>query len=220
MTQDITVELEKREVIGKGLGTIRATGNIPAVIHDHGNPSIHVMGDQLVLGRVYKQAGKHHAVQLKVDGKDHLAIIKQVDFDPKKHQMRHVVFQAIKQNEKIETEVPIILEGEIPAEKAGLMVITNVDRVEVEAFPKDLPDQIVVDATKLAEIGDKLHVSDLVVPAGVTIITEAETTIALVEETKAQMSEESAEAEAAEGSEASVETADSASAESAEKSGE
>lgn len=205
--QNITVELQKRDVIGKGLGALRAEGSVPAVIHDHGHDSIHVMGERLALGKVYKQAGKHHAVQLKLDGKDHLAIIKQVDFDPKKHLIRHVVFQAIKQNEKVQTEVPVILEGEIPAEKAGLMVITNVDHVDVEALPKDLPDQIVVDATKLAEIGDKLHVSDLVVPEGVTILTEPETTIALVEETKAQISEESEE-ENAEETEASDETAE------------
>ncbi len=206
MSQDITLELQKREVVGKRLAVLRAAGDVPAVIHDHGSESIHVMGDSTALNKAYKQAGKHHAVQLKLDGKNHLAIIKQVDFDPKKHQLRHVVFQAIKQNEKIQTEVPVVLEGEIPAEKAGFMVLTNVSTVDVEAFPKDLPDQIVLDATKLVEIGDKLHVSDLTVPTGVTVLTDAETTIALVEETKAQMSEETAEAEAAEATETTDET--------------
>jgi large subunit ribosomal protein L25 len=196
MSQDeITVDLEKREVIGKGLNALRREGSVPAVIHNHGKDSLHVMGDGMALVKVYKQAGKHHAVQLKLDGKEHLAIIKDVDFEPKKNRLRHIVFQAIKQNEKIQTEVPVVLEGEIPAVKSGLMVITNVTTVEVEAFPKDLPDQITVDATKLAEIGDKIHVSDLTLPSGVTIITEAETTVAVVEETKAQMSEEAEEAE-------------------------
>lgn len=205
--QDIVVELQTREVIKKGLNALRASGTIPAVIHNHGKESMLVMGNGIALSKVYKTAGKHHAVQIKLDGKDHLAIIKQVDFEPKKHTIQHVVFQAIKQNEKIQTEVPVILEGEIPAVKAGLMVLTNVTSVDVEAFPKDLPDQIVVDATKLAEIGDKLHVSDLTVPEGVTILTEGETTIALVEETKAQISEDSEEAtDATEDSTDSAET--------------
>lgn len=191
--QDITVELQKRETVRKGLNALRRSGSVPAVIHDHGNPSILVSGNFVELNKVYQKAGKHHAVQLKVGDKDHLAIIKQVDFEPKKHTIQHVVFQAIKQNEKVQTEVPVVLEGEIPAEKAGLMVITNVSQVELEAFPKDLPDQLVVDASKLAEIGDKLHISDLELPSGVTVLTDPETTIAVVEETKAQMSEESAE---------------------------
>ncbi len=193
MSQDIVVELQKREVIGKGLNKLRTDGVVPAVVHNPGEESTHVMGNFQELTKVYSQAGKHHAVQLKFDGKEQLAIIKHADFDPKKHQIRHLVFQAIKQNEKLTTEVPIVLEGDAPAEMVGLLVITNVDTVEIEAFPKDLPDNLVVDATGLAEIGDKLHVSNLVVPSGVTVLTDPETTIAVVEETKAQISEESEE---------------------------
>ena len=67
-------------------------------------------------------------------------------------------------------------------------------------MPKDLIDELNVDGTHLVEINDKLHVSDIIVPDGVTILTEPETTIAVVEETKAQMSEEdAAEGEVAEG---------------------
>ena len=197
--EDIVVELQKREVVRKGLNGLRSTGVTPAVIHNHGKESIHVMGDTVALGKVYKQAGKHHAVHLKVAGEDHLALIKNVAFEPKKNNIQHIVFQAIDKNKKVETEVPVVLEGEIPAEKAGLMVITNVTNIFVQALPSDLPDQLTVDASKLAEIGDKLHVSDIVFPSGVTPVTELETTIAVIEETKAQMSEESAEEEAAEG---------------------
>lgn len=127
-----------------------------------------------------------------------------------KNTLEHIVFQAIDKNQKVETEVPIVIEGEVPAEKAGLLVITNVDTVDVEALPGDLPDNLKVDGTKLEEIGDKLHVSDLIVPKGVVVMTDAETTIAVVEETKAQMSEESAEEETAEGEEgeSSEETTD------------
>jgi large subunit ribosomal protein L25 len=73
--------------------------------------------------------------------------------------------------------------------------------VEVEALPKDLPDELVLDITSLAEIGDKLMASDLVIPSGVTMITEPDILIVSVEETKAQISEEEEAAEAAEGEE-------------------
>ncbi len=195
MSQNITVDLQKREVIGKGLNKLRNDGIVPAVIHDHGKDSILVMGNYRDFVNVYSEAGKHHAVDLKLDNKNHLAIIKQVDFDPKMHQIRHIVFQAIKQNEKVQTEVPIVLDGDIPAEQAGLLVIRHIDNVELEAFPKNLPDQVVVDATVLENIGDKIHVSDITPMEGVTILTETDATIATIEETKAQMSEESAEEE-------------------------
>lgn len=192
---EIVLALDKREVLGKGLNQLRKQNIVPAVIHDHGKPSLHVMGEYRLIAKVYGEAGKHHPVNLKIGDKSETVIIKDVHYDPVKHVIRHVVFQAIRQDETVETEVPVVLEGEIPAVKAGLMVITHLTHVNAEALPRDLPDQLVVDATGLAEINDKITVADITVPSGVTILTEPETLIASVEETKAQLSEESTEEE-------------------------
>lgn len=197
--EEIALALKEREVVGKQVKHLRREGSIPAVIHDHGKPSKVVMAPALDLTKAYDKAGKHHPVNLTVGRQKYLAIIKDVDFDPKKHQLRHVVFNAIKQDEKVQTEVPVRLEGEIPAEKAGFMVITNLDVIEIEALPKDLVDEFQVSAAGLAEIGDKVTVADIKVPDGVTILTEAEHPIATVEETKEQISEEAAAEEGAEG---------------------
>jgi large subunit ribosomal protein L25 len=192
-TQTIAVTLEERSVLGKGLQRLRHEGHVPAVIHNHGKESIHASGDFVALTKVYSEAGKHHPVQVKIAGKQHLALIKQVDFEPTKHRLRHIVFQAIRQNETTTAEIPIVLVGdEIPAEKKSLIVLKSLDTVEVEALPKDLPDEITVDATVLAEVGDKLTVADLKVPAGVTILTEPEHLIASVEMPKDQIAEANA----------------------------
>lgn len=160
---DMTVVLESREVIGKGLRSLRTSGQVPAVIHDHGKQSLHVSGNFIALNKVYAAAGKHHPVNLKVGPQTHLALIKDADFDPVKRQLRHMVFQAIKQNEKVTAEVPVVFaEGDIPAERAGLLVLKQLDTVEVEAFPKDLPDQLVIDPSKLENDGDHLSVSDII----------------------------------------------------------
>ncbi len=203
MSQDsITLSLTKREVVGKGLNQFRRDGQTPAVIHNHGQESVVVSGPYLDLLRVYQKAGKTSPVNLNVGDQKYMALIKQVDFDPKKNLLRHVVFNAIRQDEKQKTEVPVhfVEDAEIPAEKAGLMVIRQLDVVEIEALPKDLVDELTVDPSGLAEIGDKITVADIKVPEGVEILTEAEHPIATVEETKAQMSEE-AEEEATEGEE-------------------
>jgi len=209
-TDTISLALEEREVLGKGLNHLRKEGLVPAVIHDHGKPSTHAMAQYVPMAKVYASAGKHHPVELSIGKDQHLAIIKDVDIDPVKHRLRHVVFQAIKQDEKVETEVPVHLEGEIPAEKVGLLVITQLDHVVIEALPRDLIDELKVDASGLTEIGDKLTVADITVPAGVTILTEADHPIATIEETKAQISEEeTAEgAEEAEGEEGGESTGD------------
>lgn len=195
---DKPIDLQERTVVGKGLGELRREGLVPAVIHNHGQPSLHVMASETELGQIYRAAGKHHPVQLKVGSQDFLALIKDAHFNPVRRRLQHIVFQAIRQDEKVEAEVPIVLQGDIPAEKVGLMVLHQLDHVEIEALPKDLVDELVVDATKLIELGDKITVEDLVVPAGITILTEPDHPIATVVETKAQISEEDEEAEAAE----------------------
>ena len=200
MTADLDkpVELLERTVLRKKLATIRAEGMVPAVVHNHGESSIHVMGPEVQLKEVYKEAGKHHPLQLQVGSKQYLALIKDVHMNPIKKQMQHVVFQAIKQDEKVEAEIPIRIEGEIPAEKVGLMILHQLDEVEVEALPKNLPDELVVDGSVLAELHDKITVADIKIPDGVTVLVEPDHPIATVVETRAQVAEEAAEEEAAE----------------------
>jgi large subunit ribosomal protein L25 len=191
----IAVELQERTVIRKGLAKIRKDGLVPAVIHNHGKESIHVMGEFQNLTKIYQQAGKHHPVQLKVAGRQHLALIRDADFEPTKNRLRHVVFQAIKQDEKVSAEIPVVLEGDMPAEKKGLIVLTHLDVLEVDALPKDLVDEIKVDATGLAEEGDKLTVADITIPAGMTILTDPETVLATVETPRDQLAVANASAE-------------------------
>ena len=197
-SQNLSLELQKREVLGKGLSQIRSEGLVPAVIHNHGEQSLHVMASEIQLEKIFKAAGKHHPLDLHIGDQKFLALIKDVQFNPVKHKMQHMVFQAIRQNEKVEAEIPVRLEGDIPAEKVGLMVLHQLDTVQVEAFPRDLPDELVADASKLVELHDKLTVGDLTAPSGVTILTEADHPIATVVETKAQMAEEAAEEAATE----------------------
>jgi large subunit ribosomal protein L25 len=181
-SEDINLSLKERTLTGKAVKKLRRDGILPAVIHDHGKPSIHVMGDYLEVFKAYQKAGKHQLINLSVGGKKYVALIKTAEFEPHKHQLNHVVFGAVKADEKVEASIPIHLTEEIPAEKASLVVINQLDSVVVEALPNDLPNEIILDASKLVEIGDKLTVADIVVPAGVVILTEPEHTIATVYE--------------------------------------
>ncbi len=196
-TDKIAVELQPREQLRKRLRPLRASGNIPAVLHNHGKESIHIQGDAVALTKVYSAAGKHHPVEVKIDGTQHLALIKDVDFEPTKHQLRHVVFQAIKQNETVEAEIPVMFteDTEIPAERKSLLVLKQLDHVQVKALPKDLPDMLYVNPSVLQEVGDSVSVADLIIPSGVTLLTEPENQIAIVEMPKDQIAEADAAAE-------------------------
>lgn len=188
--QEVILELEKREVLGKAVKNVRKAGYVPAVIHDHGKPSIVVQAEYQAIANAFQAAGKHHPVKISADGKNYTAIIKSVTFDPRYNSLNHVVFNAVKANEKVVTSVPIrirLAEGNdaTPAERSGLMVIHNVTTVEIEATPSKLPDVLEFDGEKLVEVGDHATVADLDIPAGVTLKGDEGQTIATVFEPSA-----------------------------------
>jgi large subunit ribosomal protein L25 len=191
MVQDkIALTLDARTVTGKAVKHLRKDGVVPAVIHDHGKDSILVQGDRQVMLKAYMVAGKHHPISLKADGKNYVALIKTIDFEPKKHSLRHIVFGAVKANEKVEAEIPVHAEyaegnDASPAERSGFLVISNVSTVIVDAIATNLPDELTYDAEKLVEVGDHITVAELKIPEGVELKTEPETVIATVYEPSA-----------------------------------
>ncbi|MBA2279215.1 50S ribosomal protein L25 [Candidatus Saccharibacteria bacterium] len=198
----ITLNLTERKELGKAVKALRREGFVPANIYERGKESIAVSASYIEINKVYSAAGKHHPVELLVDGKKHLAMIKDVDMDPVKNVLRHISFHAVNRNETVEAEIPVKIEGEIPAERASLMVLHTLDTVVVEALPANLPDELTIDGSKLVEVGDKVSVADIVVPQNVVIMTDSDQTVAVVEEPKDQI------AAAAEGVEEEVEAAE------------
>jgi large subunit ribosomal protein L25 len=213
MSQDtISLSVQPREVTGKAVKHLRNSGTIPAVIHDHGKESLHIQADQLALEKVWQRAGKHHPVELKAGDKQFTALIKSADFDPKKHQLRHVVFNAVDKNQTVEAEVPIrpryAEDNESsPAERTGYIVLSQLETVQVKAIASKLPDVLEYDAEKLIEIGDHITVADLPVPEGVEILTELEHSVATVYEPSAlAAANDAAGGDAEAGDEAEVES--------------
>ena len=200
MSDKLTLKAVKRDLAGDKPNALRNAGNTPAVIHDHGKDSHHIVVAETDLKRVYQSAGKHHTVVLDVDGQKFTTLIKEVTHKPASKVLLHSVFQAVEANEKVSAEIPIKLSDDIPAERASLLVITALDHLEVEALPKDLIDMIEIDASVLVNPGDKIVVADIKVPAGITVKTDAEHLVATVEVPKDQIAE--ADAAAAELAEA------------------
>lgn len=199
MSDNLILKAKKRDLSGEKPNAIRNAGNTPAVVHDHGKESHHISVDSSDLSRAYHSAGKHHTVEIDLEGKKLTALIKEVTYKPASHKTYHAVFQAVKANEVVTAQIPVHLSEDIPAVRASLLVVNGVDHVEVEALPKDLIDFIEVDASSLVEAGDKLTVADIKAPAGVTIKTEMDQLVAHVETPKDQIAEaDAASAEQAE----------------------
>lgn len=164
--QEISLKLTERKMMGKKTAKLRAEGMIPSVVYGGKGKPIATQSPSINTTKVARAAGKHTPVQLTIDGKKKLAIIKNIDIDPVKHAVRHVAFHAIKQNETIVTEVPIVLKGigESAAEKAGLVILQALEHVEIKAKPADLPEALELSVLDLKTTDDKLTLGDIVLP--------------------------------------------------------
>lgn len=183
----ITLKLTERSELGKAVKALRRQGIVPANIYERGKESQAVSAKYGEIAKVYHQAGKHHPVELDIDGKKRLAMIKDVDINVAKNTVRHIAFHAVKRNERVEAEVPVRLEGDVPAEKTGLLVLQNLDTVIVEAIPANLPNELIIDASKLVEDGDKVTVADINTIDNVTIISDSDIMVFSVETPKDQI---------------------------------
>jgi len=174
--QEIKLKLEARTVQGKKVAKLREGGVIPSVVYGHGNNPVNTQSTEVETLKVVKTAGKHAPVNLTVDGKKQLAIIKTIDFDPVKHKLRHVAFQAISQDEEVTTEVAIHLDGqgESAAERAGLIVLQAIEHIEIKAKPANLPDALHISIIHLETTEDKLTIADIVLPEGVVFADNEE----------------------------------------------
>lgn len=167
---DILLTLDARTADGKKVAKLRESGFVPSVVYGgHAEPTM-TQSKLSDTKKVVKAAGKHTPVYIVVDGSKKLAIIKDIDMDPVRHELRHIAFHTISQNDIITTEVPIILvgKGDSVAERAGLVVLQAIDSIEIKAKPAQLPESLTLSILGLATDDDVLKISDLVLPEGVS----------------------------------------------------
>ena len=166
---EITLKLDTRIATGKKVSKLRQDGIVPSVVYGGQDEPVSTQSSLVETMKVVREAGRHTPVHLILDGKKKLAIIKDVEIDPVKHGILHVAFHAIKQDDVITTQVPIVLigQGESAAEKAGLIILQAIEHLEVKAKPAALPESLEISIAGLETDEDKITVGDIVLPKGV-----------------------------------------------------
>ena len=222
------LKLEKREITGKKLRALRQEGLIPSVVYG-GKEPILTASDYVATEKVLRQAGYHSSIDLDIEGKKRLVIVKDVQIDPVKRRILNVEFLAISANEVVETTTPITVVGFAESEAAKtyhFAFLQALEEISVKAKPANLPKEIEIDASKMEKIEDKLTIADIVLPSEVEFadkeIDPTRVIVSLYDPAAEAAAREAAEAaEAAEATEAeakgdSEETAE-APAETSEK---
>lgn len=172
MGDKVSLKIEARELQGKKVKQLRKQGLTPGVVYGADMEPLAIQADAQEVRKVVSTAGKHTPVNL-TGSKRRIAMIKDVDFDPTKHGVvRHISFHAVRADEPVTTTVAIRLvgEGESEAEKAGLIVLQALDKIEIKALPMDLPEALEVSIVGLKEAGDRVTVGDITMPSGVELV--------------------------------------------------
>ena len=213
---DIKLSLEKRTATGKKLRAVRADGFIPSVVYGGEGEPVLVQSAYNDTVKALKAAGYHSTLDIKVDGKDLMAIVKNIDIDPVSRRILNVEFQTVSADKAVEATTPIVLVNYEESEAAKLHYEINqsIEEIEIKAKPADLPKEIELDAAKLATLDDKLTIADLVLPKGVELADKelsSEQAIATLYDPAAEAAAREAEAAAEESTEAADVPADNGS---------
>jgi len=198
MAEITVLKAEKREETGSAAARrLRRGGSIPAELYnDQGNKSVQLNAHDFTL--MLKRHGEHQIMALEVDGKSagHV-LVKAVQHDPVHGNIIHADFVTVSMDKPVVVNLPVELVGEAAGVKAGGILEQQLSELEVECLPGDMVDSIPVDVSSL-EVGDHLCVSDLHVPAGLTVLADSDIVVASVALPGAEKSEAGEEGEEAE----------------------
>ncbi|HBP00933.1 MAG: 50S ribosomal protein L25 [Candidatus Moranbacteria bacterium GW2011_GWE1_49_15] len=184
----IALKATVRDVVGKKVKKIvKSDGMIPAVLYGHGEENKNLWVKYLDFSKVYAKAGENAIVDIEIDGKSHPSLVYDTQLEPMSGNFYHVDFLKVNMKEDVQAEIPLEFVGESAAVKAlGGVLIKTLEEVEVKCLPSELPSNFVIDISALATFDDQIKVGDIKVPAGVEIMDDMDTVIALVERPRSE----------------------------------
>lgn len=209
---DIKLSLKSRTLTGKKLASLRADGFIPSVIYGKDLEPTLAQSPYNETEKVLRTAGYHSTIDLDIDGKAQLALVKNVDVDPVSRRIVNVEFQGVSADQAVEATTPIVLVGfeESEANKLHFALTQAMEEIDVKAKPSDLPKELTINVAGLAALNDKVTIADIVLPAGVEFANkelEPEQVVASLYDPAAEAAAREAEEAAAKEAEA-VDAAD------------
>jgi large subunit ribosomal protein L25 len=173
-----------RELTGsRNSRRLRAQGLIPGVLYGRGEPVAISVPERELRRALTGSAGLHSILDVEIDGKGstHASILKDYQVDKVRGGVTHVDLLEVRLDQPIQASVSIHLVGgdSAPGVKEGGILAQALRELNIEALPLSIPEHLDLDVSRLA-IGDSLHVSDISIPEGVTVLDDVETLVASV----------------------------------------
>ncbi len=195
---DYVIEAQPRTVTGKQVRQLRNQGLVPAVVYGPKIEPVQIQVPYRPLEVTLMKAGGNHLIDIQVDKKTHTVLTRFVQRHVVKGNILHVDFFAVDVTQTLTADIFIQFIGESPAVNASIgMLMTGASSLTVETLPTNIPENIEVDLSGLAEIGDSIHVRDIKMGEGITILNDPDELIARIVQPSAARSAADEEAEAA-----------------------
>jgi large subunit ribosomal protein L25 len=177
-----TLDVQTRVLTGRKTKQLHAEGIVPAVMYGFETEPVMIQVDRNVFIKALRLAGESTVIELTLDGTVHPVLIQDIQYDSLTDFVTHIDFRRLNMNEKVDALIILTLEGEAPAVKElGGTLIQSLDELEVRSLPDALVREITVSVGGLATFEDTLRVSDLTIPEGIEVLTDAGRAIATVQ---------------------------------------
>ena len=220
-----TISATVRDLAGEQPSLIRRSGRLPVVLYGKGTKPQALIVDRKEFSNTFSKTGFTTLLLLKLNSGEPInVLVHDIQRHPVTDELLHADFLAVTMTEKIKTELPLELVGLAPAvQELEGNLLTPRTEIEVECLPDALVPKIEVDATTLKTFDDVIHVRDLTIPEGITVLTDPDEIVAQVtpprseEELEAELAEPVGEAAEKEAVEKLEETAAEEGAEKAEE---
>ncbi len=170
----LVLDAQTRTTHGKKNLHLRAKGLVPAVAYGRGFESQSLEVDARQLDKAFKQVGHNQILDIKVGSAGPKgALIHDLQFDALTGAVTHADFYLVRMDETLRTAVPLHFIGESTAvyQSEGTL-FKNVEEVEIECLPADLPESLEVDISVLDDFEKTISLADLVIPKGVKLLEE------------------------------------------------
>jgi large subunit ribosomal protein L25 len=171
----------RRTVIGKQVRALRRQGLLPAVLYGSGIEPTPVEFNLKEATYILLRAASSTLVAVELDGEKHMTLVRERQKNYIRNELTHVDLQVVSMKEKLRVRVPLEMTGESFAIKNfnGILVV-NLNEIEVECLPQDLPNKILVDLALLKQIGDAICVRDIAVSDKLEVLNDVNDVVAVV----------------------------------------
>ena len=177
----VVLKAVRRDIIGKQVKALRREGKLPAVIYGPHIEPFPIVLDAREAGKSLTGLAPSTLVTVEVEGQSYPTLVREKQRNKILGSLIHIDFLAVSMEEKLRANVTVSIVGVSPAVKDynGILV-QELNLLEVECLPQDLPERVVVDISGLDEIGDTLYVRDLKLSDRVKVLADAESVIVSV----------------------------------------